>query len=58
MKIQFVLRVPGERNVFKEVVWDAVPREGESVIIDDQTQLTVHAVEYYLRDNAVRVILR
>ena len=58
MKIEFILRMPGQRDVFKEVDWPAVPREGESVIVDDQTQLTVHAVEYDLRSNSARVILR
>jgi hypothetical protein len=61
MMIEFILRKPGgERNVFKIARMDAVPREGESVIIDDVTQLTVHSVEYDLRKSSpvVRVVLK
>jgi hypothetical protein len=58
MTIEFILRKPGERHVFKTVEWDAVPREGEEVIVDDATQLTVHRVEYDLPRNLARVVLK
>ena len=49
MIIDFVVRMPGQRNVVKRVSWPAVPREGESVIVNDTTMQTVHSVEYDLR---------
>jgi hypothetical protein len=57
MKIEFIMRIPGQRDVFKEVEWDCVPREGEVVILDE-TGLLVHSVEYDLRKNSARIILR
>ena len=58
MKIEFVLRKPGRRDVFAEADWDVVPRQGEGVVTDDETQLTVHEVTYDLRNNSARVILK
>lgn len=58
MRIEFIFREPGKRDVFKEVDWSAVPREGESVVVTDEVQMTVHTVEYDLRHNLARVILR
>ena len=57
MNINFIRRGP-DRQPIKSVAWSTVPREGESVIIDDTTTLTVHAVEYDARFHTAHVILK
>ena len=57
MRVKIVMRGPGER-VLKEVTWDAIPKEGDSLIVDSETMMTVHTVMYDLRDNSVLVVAK
>jgi hypothetical protein len=58
MKIEFLFRKPGDHHTIHEADLPVVPREGESVIIDDNTELTVHSVAYDLRTTSARVLLK
>ena len=57
MQIDFVVHIPGRRQKLMTMNMDDVPRQGESVVVDDETERTVHSVTYDLRTNCVRVIL-
>lgn len=58
MQIEFWLRIPGEHQKFLTMEMDAVPREGEYVIVDDNADRVVHSVTYDLRSKSVRVLLK
>lgn len=58
MKIEFWLREPGENKLALAVEMDFVPRAGENVSLDGETNHEVHSVTYDVQRNTVIVLLR
>ena len=59
MKIEFVLREPGNHHVIHTADYPAVPREGECVALDDDNaSYTVHSVTHDIRRGIVSVLVK
>lgn len=59
MKIEFSLRIPGNHTTLEPIEYDAVPREGEGVILKGgDTVHYVHSVMHDTARNIVCVLLR
>lgn len=59
MKIEFSLRIPGQHETLPVVELDAVPREGETVLLKEgDSAHYVHSVMHDAARNIVCVLLR
>lgn len=57
MLVRLYDRVPGEHVKIGEVQMEAIPREGETVLLDAETRI-VHSVMWNLTDMTVSLLLR
>jgi len=57
MLVKFVLRNPGEHKAIGNAKMDAVPREGETVVLNDRGHI-VHSVTWDITEMSVTVLIR
>lgn len=57
MRVEIWSRTPGNHQKIDDLIMDSVPREGETVTID-QASWTVHAVTWDLTQMKVIILLR
>lgn len=56
MFVRIIERVPGNHREIGKTKMDAIPRQGESVIIND-TSMTVHSVTWNLTEMSVIILV-
>lgn len=58
MRVKVVMRTPGRHTpVGEPIKMDCIPREGETVVIDDRSHV-VHSVTWNLTEMSVTLLLR
>lgn len=57
MLVHFYDRTPGKHTKIGEAKMDAIPREGETCVIDDQAKV-VHSVTWNLTKMSVSLLLK
>lgn len=57
MLVHFYDRTPGSHTKIGEANMDAIPREGETCVIDEQSKV-VHSVTWDLTNMSVTLLLR
>lgn len=58
MKVEFVLRYPGQHRVLPIIELSSVPRVGEWVSLEGETVMEVHCVTYDIPRRVVSVLLK
>lgn len=56
MLVKFIMRAPGSHHEIGKTKMDAVPRQGDTVTIDDISR-TVHSVDWNLTEMSVSILL-
>lgn len=57
MRVIFYDRTPGQHTKIGEAKMDAIPREGDTCLINDETKI-VHSVTWDLTTMSVTLLLR